>query len=129
FVSKLAAEQVKVVLTGEGSDEIFGGYQRYRWNLFNRKWGSRYRWLPSPLRSALRSQLATSPLLRASVRRKIRHTFLGRENTVESLYLDNYYCAFSLADQNRLLSSPPGAVYGNFLRRWNSRPEASPLHR
>ena len=24
---------------------------------------------------------------------------------------------------------PPGAVYGNFLRRWNSRPEASPLHR
>ena len=26
FVSKLAAEQVKVVLTGEGSDEMFGGY-------------------------------------------------------------------------------------------------------
>ena len=37
FVSKLAAEQVKVVLTGEGSDEIFAGYERYHWNLLNQR--------------------------------------------------------------------------------------------
>jgi len=29
FVSKLAKEKVKVVLTGEGSDELFAGYRRY----------------------------------------------------------------------------------------------------
>ena len=29
FVSKLAAKQVKVALTGDGSDEFFFGYQRY----------------------------------------------------------------------------------------------------
>ena len=42
FVSKLAAEQVKVVLTGEGSDELFGGYERYRWTILNRRLSDGY---------------------------------------------------------------------------------------
>src|SRR3954469_24059548 len=42
FVSRLAAEDVKVVLTGEGSDEVLGGYNRYRVTMYNMRYGSAY---------------------------------------------------------------------------------------
>ena len=131
FVSKLAAEQVKVVLTGEGSDELFAGYERYSWNLLNQKGLQFYQWLPDGFRGWLRSQLTASPLLSASVRRKLNHTMLGRETSLESLYLDNFYCAFSRADQNRLLATPSACAtaYENYLRFWDSRHQDSPLAR
>jgi asparagine synthase (glutamine-hydrolysing) len=129
FVSRLAASEVKVVLTGEGSDEIFGGYERYRWNLINSRAGNLYGVFPSFLREGVNRHLETTPLLKASVRRKIRHTFIGRDATVESLLLDNFYCAFSREEQNRLLGSTPQAVYGNYLRYWNSREGSSLLSR
>jgi asparagine synthase (glutamine-hydrolysing) len=36
FLSQIAAQQVKVVLTGEGADETFAGYRRYWWALERR---------------------------------------------------------------------------------------------
>ncbi len=60
FVAKLAAEQVKVVLTGEGSDELFGGYERYRWNALNQKYARMYGVLPGALRAWIRELVATS---------------------------------------------------------------------
>jgi asparagine synthase (glutamine-hydrolysing) len=121
FVSRLAARDVKVVLTGEGSDEIFAGYERYRWNLFNLRGARAWRYVPGPLRRLIRKQLSTTNLLRADLRRKLRHTFVARESTIESMFLENFYSAFSAEEQHQLLASPSGAAYDNYLRYWNSR--------
>jgi len=115
FVSKLAAQHVKVVLTGEGSDELFAGYERYRWQKLNGRWACAYGIVPEPVRRWVRGQVETWPLLGAQLRRKLRHTPLGRDLGFESLFLENFYCAFD-----------PGARCEDYMRYWNSR-AASPL--
>jgi asparagine synthase (glutamine-hydrolysing) len=117
FVSKLAAQHVKVVLTGEGSDELFAGYERYRWLGLNERWADRYETVPAGIRRAVREWIAISPLLGAGLRRKLRHTVLGRDLGFESLFLENFYCAFA------------GAQHENYMRYWNARPDASLLAR
>jgi asparagine synthase (glutamine-hydrolysing) len=129
FVSKLAAQQVKVVLTGEGADELFGGYNRYAWQLLNEKGMRYYQVIPPGVRGWVRERIATSSMLSASVRRKLNHTFLGRGENLESVYLDSFYGAFSAEQQTRLLGHEPQGVYGDYLRYWSSRPQASSLQR
>ena len=131
FVSRLAAEDVKVVLTGEGADELFAGYERYRHQAMNQRYAGAYGMVPSPVRSAIRSVIATSSLLSADLRRKAQHTFVGRELSLESLFLDNFYSAFSAAEQRTIRSAAadPEAIYGSYLRYWNSRPSSDSLSR
>lgn len=129
FVSKLASEQVKVVLTGEGSDELFAGYERYRHYLWNERWLKRYRAVPAFARRAIRSAINEWPFIPGDIRRKVGHTFLGRGEEIESLYLDNFYSAFPEAELSKLLKHDGDSQYSGYLRHWNARPEASDLSR
>ena len=77
FVSLLASQHVKVVLTGEGSDELLAGYGRYRKTILNLSLGKRYRQLDAGVvRGAVRSGIKGSAR-RPRVRQKLLRSFLA----------------------------------------------------
>ena len=90
FVSKLASEHVKVVLTGEGSDELLAGYGRYRRTIWNLSWGRQYNKLaPSIARDTIRKQIERMPQ-GGRLRQKLMRTFLVLSPELESIYFDNF---------------------------------------
>jgi len=101
FVSRLAAEDVKVVLTGEGSDELLAGYGKYWRALYNLRAARAYERLPAGVRSAARRLVMALPA--GTLGDRLRRSFLARPGTVESLYLENFG-VFDGAMQRRLLT-------------------------
>jgi len=101
FVSSLAAKHVKVVLTGEGSDELLAGYGKYPRALLNWRAGSLYaRAIPRPLRSRIAGVVRRLP---GRVGRYAERSFLGIEHSADLTFFDNF-SAINLAAQSRLLS-------------------------
>jgi asparagine synthase (glutamine-hydrolysing) len=103
FVSRLASEHVKVVLTGEGSDEMLGGYERYYKTIYNLALGPRYhRMTGDSLRRMVRGRILGLPV-NSKIRHKLTRTFLCLEPDIETLYFDNF-AVFTRAMQGELLT-------------------------
>jgi asparagine synthase (glutamine-hydrolysing) len=103
FVSELAAKHVKVVLTGEGSDETLAGYNRYRVTAYNSRLGSAYeRIVPNTLRRGLRRLVESLPR-QWRARQLASRTFFVRGADLDDLYFDNF-AVFGRDAQRSLLA-------------------------
>ena len=120
FVSRLARRHVKVVLTGEGADELFLGYDyRYRVTAWNDRIGHLY-WnaIPRFLRRRISSSLAHLPL---PIQRYASRTALAYEPGPRGLFFDNFSVfpeslrRALLLDRQALTARDP---YAEGLRYW-----------
>jgi asparagine synthase (glutamine-hydrolysing) len=135
FVAQLAARHVKVVLTGEGSDETLAGYNRYRVTEYNTRLGALYqRYLPGYARHSL-SRLLTALPVTSRLRQRAARTFLMRRADLDELYFDNFAVFGRAAQQDLLLPElraelaavDPYASYHAALARVRGKPLVSRL--
>ena len=92
FVSKIASEHVKVVLSGEGADELFGGYTIY--NEINSLRG--YQKLPLGLRKFLANIVRPLPKFKG------RNFILRGALSVEERFIGNAFM-FNKAEKQKIL--------------------------
>ena len=89
FVSRLARDHVKVVLTGEGSDELLAGYGKYPRSLVNWRLGRHYAALaPEAIQLWVRDRVL--PRLPARARRYARRSFLAQPHSQQAVFFDNF---------------------------------------
>ena len=102
-LSRLAREHVKVVLTGEGADELFLGYNRYRVTAWNETLArAQGNVIPGPVRGSVARLVQSLP---RPVRRYAQRTFLALPPGPRGLFYENF-AVFPGVLQRHLLADP-----------------------
>ncbi|MDD6082796.1 MAG: asparagine synthase (glutamine-hydrolyzing) [Oscillospiraceae bacterium] len=91
FVCNIASEKLKVVLSGEGADEIFGGY-----NVYSEPGGTVYDRVPMGIRKQVGKLCSKLPARRGL------NFFIRKGKTVEERFIGNAYM-FTPAERKALL--------------------------
>ena len=91
FVCNIASEKLKVVLSGEGADEIFGGY-----NVYSEPGGTVYDRVPMGIRKQIGKLCSKLPARRGL------NFFIRKGKTVEERFIGNAYM-FTPAERKALL--------------------------
>jgi asparagine synthase (glutamine-hydrolysing) len=109
LVSKLAREHVTVSLSGDGGDELFGGYNRYFWG--RRLWAMLSR-IPRPLRAVTGHALGA-----------VRPALWGRVGALTAPLLPRHLRVSQSADKARLLAEilavpSADALYRRLVSHW-----------
>lgn len=99
FVCNIASEKLKVVLSGEGADEIFGGY-----NVYSEPGGTVYDRVPMGIRKQIGKLCSKLPARRGL------NFFIRKGKTVEERFIGNAYM-FTPAERKALLKIKTDAPY------------------
>jgi asparagine synthase (glutamine-hydrolysing) len=112
WVSALAARHVKVVLTGQGADEPWGGYRRHR----GERLGEWYRLVPPAVRSGVVAPLVNRLPRALSLKRGVYA--LGTDDLVQRM--TEAYTVFTPDMKQRLYRAGFGEHGSDALRYWQA---------